>query len=193
MYAKLFNVMKMQASLVSNGISQLRIGTVSSYDPSTYSAKVLLKPEDTESEWLPILTPMSGNEWGIYTPPQLGDCAVVGYQEGDKESGFIIGCFYNDVDRPIPVESGEIQIINKSGTKIILKKNGDVEINCSAHNISATCEEFTINGKLHVTGDIDSDAQIKDFKSSINDIRGVYNDHYHIGSPNTAKPQPPLM
>jgi phage baseplate assembly protein V len=194
MYAKLFNVMRMQASLASNAISQMRIGTISSYDPATYSVKVLLKPDDTESEWLPLLTPMSGNSWGIYAPPQLGDCAVIGYQEGDKESGFIIGHFFNDVDRPESVESGEIQIINKIGTKIILKKNGDIEINCSTQNITATCTEFTINGKLHVTGDINSDAQVIDYKSSMDGMRTIYNSHTHPDPQggNTSPPNQPM-
>ena len=179
MYAQLFNVMKMQASLTMNGVGHMRVATVSSYDPATYAVKVLLKPEDTESGWMPILTPMSGNEWGIYCPPQLGDCAIVGFQEGDKESGFVVGFFFNDVDRPTPVESGEVQIINKTGSKIILKKNGDIEFDCSAQNINATCESFTINGKLHVTGDIKSDAQIEDFKSRMEDMRDTYNSHTH--------------
>ena len=193
MYAKLFNVRRMQASLAMNAISQLRVGTVSSYDPATYSVKVLLKPDDTESEWLPILTPMAGNNWGIYCPPQLGDCAIIGFQEGDKESGFVMGYFFNDEDRPKSVQSGEVQLINKFGTNIILKQNGDIELNCSTQNITATCQNFTINGKLHVTDDIKSDAKITDHKSSMDDMRTTYNGHYHIGSPPSATPTPPLM
>lgn len=179
MYQKLFNVMRMNAAIAMNNMAQLRVGTVSSYDPNTYSVKVLFKPDDTESEWLPILTPMAGNGWGIYAPPQLGDCAIIGFQEGDQESGFVIGFFYNDVDRPKSVNSGEVYLINKSGSFIALKENGDIEINCSTQNITATCQNFNINGKLNVTGDITGNSEVRDEKSTMNDMRDTYNSHIH--------------
>lgn len=194
MYNKLFNVMRMQAGIAMNNIANMRVGTVSSYDPNTYSVKVLMQPEGTESEWLPILTPMAGNGWGIYTPPQIGDCAIIGFQEGDQESGFAIGFFYNDVDRPKAVNSGEVYIINKSGTFISLKGNGDLEINCSTRNITATCQNFNINGKLNVTGDISGAAEVRDEKSTMNAMRDIYNGHSHSDPQggNTGNPNNPM-
>ncbi len=69
----LINSIRLVSQTAGQGLARTRIGTVTSYDPNTYSAKVLLQPEGVEIGWLPITSAWSGNGWGLFSPPTSGD------------------------------------------------------------------------------------------------------------------------
>lgn len=112
------------------------MGIVSSYDPVHYAAKVKLDPEFpdpdqpgnvTESGWLPIMTHWSGNGWGCYSPPSIGDQVPVIFLENHGGSGFIIGrCFDWPAHVPAAVNSGEYWLVHKTGSYIKLTNDGKI-------------------------------------------------------------------
>lgn len=135
-------------SLSARG-SRCRVGLVSSYDPANYCAKVRIMPEDVETGWLPITSPWVGDGWGLFAPPTVGDMVEVQFQEDDIEAGFIVGRFYNDSDRPLPVESGEFWLVHKSGSFLKFHNNGSVELH-TAEDLDVT---VLANANVSIEGD----------------------------------------
>ncbi len=114
---------------VERGIARFStwsIGTVSSYDPATHTAKVQLQPEDTQTGWLPINSMAVGNDFGISIGPSTGLSCLVHFQDGDREAGVILGFFFTDKEKPVSVEEGEIVVKAKFGQSIVMKKDGSI-------------------------------------------------------------------
>jgi len=155
-------------SQASNG--QPRMGVVTSSDPATGTAKVLIQPEGVLTGWLPILTQWSGAGWGIACPPSPGDQVLVVPQEGDTQHGVIVGRIYSNSVRPPESNIGEIVLKHQSGSSLRLLNSGIVRI----------------DGDLHVTGDV------YDMHGSISRLRSNYNNHVHLaaGGQSTSAPTP---
>jgi hypothetical protein len=88
---RLLNALKAQSAALDASAAQPRFGMVTSFDPSTYTARVLLQPEGVLSGWLPVLTAWAGNGWGLVCPPSPGQQVLVVAQEGEAEHGIIAG------------------------------------------------------------------------------------------------------
>jgi phage baseplate assembly protein gpV len=120
-----------------------RMGLVTSYDPKTHMAKVMLGPSGHETPWLPIARQHMGNGWGIViglTPGDgisTGDQVEVTYHGGDLDSGRITGMYHSDQDQPPQVQSGEILLQHQSGSKVYLDQNGNViHVSQQAYNVT---------------------------------------------------------
>jgi phage baseplate assembly protein V len=147
----LLNVMRAQADMAGSGRAAVRLALVSSYDPVNYCAKARIQPEDTETGWLPVVSPWTGNGWGLFAPPTPGDLVEVQFQEDDIEAGFICQRFYNDTDRPLTVQSGEFWLVHQSGSFIKLTNdgkaliNGFLEIDATAPTVNITATTGNVN------------------------------------------------
>lgn len=130
----LLNIMRRQASTVVGNLAQTKLGTISSYDPSTYTVKVLLIEGDNDNKplltgWLPVFSPWIGNNWGLFCPPTPGDLCEVHFQEGDLQNGYVGLRSFNDVEKPLPVASKEFWLVHESGSSIKLTNDGKININ----------------------------------------------------------------
>jgi phage baseplate assembly protein gpV len=146
----LSNAMRREAERAMQGRSMTRIGIVTNYDPSNYSAKALIQPEGVETGWLPVASLWVGNGWGLFAPPKIGDVVEVRFQEGGKEAGMIGLRHFGDVFRPLPVPSGEFWLQHQSGSFLKFKNDGSVEVNAAA-NLTATVAG---NASVTVEGDV---------------------------------------
>lgn len=146
------NVMRREAERAMQGRSMTRIGTVTNYDPNTYSAKALIQPEGVETGWLPIASLWVGSGWGLFAPPKIGDVVEVRFQEGGKEAGMIGLRHFGDVFRPLAVPSGEFWLQHQSGSFLKFKNDGSVEANAAA-NLTATVAG---NASVTVQGDVNA-------------------------------------
>lgn len=123
--------------MAGNGRASVRVGIVSSYDHANYCAKVRIQPEDTETGWLPVVSPWVGNGWGMFAPVAPGDVVEVQFQEDSFEAGFVCQRFFNDEIRPLDVPSGELWMVHKSGA--FLKFNNDGSVTITSHtDLTAT-------------------------------------------------------
>src|ERR1019366_1401438 len=128
------NVVRRETERQLSGRYNTRTGLVTSYDPKTHSAKVMLKPDDTETGWVPIHTGHIGNGFGIavgLTPGDgktTGDQVEVTFGEGDLEQGRIIHRLHSDKEKPPPVESGEFLFKHENGGSIFFDKDGNIKI-----------------------------------------------------------------
>jgi len=197
MMQALLNAMRAQAQLVDGNRATVRLGLVTSYDPGNYCAKVRLQPEDVETGWLPVVSPWTGNGWGLFAPPTAGDLVEVQFQEGHIETGFICQRFYNDADRPLSVQSGEFWLVHASGSFLKFHNDGSVEVH-SAQDLNATvgaaanltvagavtgsAAAWNLTGDLTVTGNITASVDLFDHgagKGSLQHVRDNYNTHTH--------------
>src|SRR5947209_1609254 len=97
---RLINSLKAHAGGLDVGQGQPRFGIISSFDPSSYAARVTLQPEGGLSGWLPVLSSWIGTGWGLACPPSIGDQVMVLAQEGHADHGVIIGGAHSDHARP---------------------------------------------------------------------------------------------
>lgn len=124
---ELNRAMRQEAAAMMSEVQGTRLGEVTSYDPETYAVIVKLQPDENLTGWIPIKTLAVGNGWGLYFPPEIGDQAVVQFQEGDLESGICLGFLYNNEDKPLSCQSGEWWMVHKSGVKVLFQ-DGKIQV-----------------------------------------------------------------
>lgn len=122
------------------------IGTVTSYDPNRYAAKVLLQPKGVETGWLPIETGHIGNGVGIAIGLTSGDQVKLDFVGGDRDAPVITGRLHSDQERPPLAQSGEIVIQTAAGFILKADQSG-------ALTITLNGKDLTINaggGNVHI-------------------------------------------
>jgi phage baseplate assembly protein gpV len=187
----LLNAMSERAQSAIDRKATSTPGIVTSYNPNTYSVKVQLQPDGTETGWLPLLSQQVGNGWGLYCPPGIGDLVHVVFTDGEIEAGVVAGAYYNNVEVPLAVPSQEIWWVHKSGSRMKFLTNGDVELD-TVGNLTAnvagsttlTSNGTTINSNVQLNGNLRVSGQISDLNTShgtVADLRAVYDTHTHPG------------
>lgn len=63
--------------------------------------------DEDESHWARVLTPMAGNERGLYFLPEVDDEVLVAFQHGDIRFPYILGALWNGKDQPPETNDGE--------------------------------------------------------------------------------------
>jgi phage baseplate assembly protein V len=155
----LHNAMFAAAERSQSAIAKPRLGLVSGYDPNMYMVKVLLQPENVETGWLPLGSPMVGNQFGIFGGPAIGDQVEVQFPDGDLSSGIVSMRFFNDQARPLAVPSGEVWIVHKSGSFLKLHNDGSIEMNAAA-GISYTGTGHAFHGPVTMDKTLQATGQI---------------------------------
>jgi hypothetical protein len=165
-----FEVLASKSGSAPSNSAQPRMGTVTSSNAQTATAKVLLQPEGVLTGWLPVLTQWAGSGWGMACPPSPGDQVLIIPLEGDAQHGLIVGRLYSNSVRPPQVASGEIILSHHSGCSLRLLNSGVV----------------AVQGDLHVSGDV------YDSYGSLSKLRKDYNVHIHETSSGeeTSVPMP---
>lgn len=154
--------MTVAAQRASDDTQKTRMGIVDAYDPDKYAVKVRLQPSGVLSGWIPIASCYVGNGWGLFAAPTIGDSVRIDAQEGDIDAGTMGGSFFNDVDRPLSVPSGEFWLQHKTGSYLKFLNNGDVSVHTArdliadvGRNVQATVAG---DANIAVTGTISSSA-----------------------------------
>jgi phage baseplate assembly protein gpV len=157
---RLFNALKAQAGTLDSRRGEPRFGIVVSVDPPKSMARVMLQPEAVLTSWLPVLSPWTGNSWGLVCPPSPGDQVFVIPQEGDAEHGVIVGRVYSTSQLAPTAAAGELWLMHASGSCIKLMNDGTVRI----------------------VGDLHVDGEVYDRRGAMSEIRSVHDRHTHVDS-----------
>lgn len=56
--------------------------------------------EEHESNWARVLSPMAGNDRGLYTLPEVDDEVLVAFEHGRVEFPYVLGSLWNGKDKP---------------------------------------------------------------------------------------------
>ena len=86
--------------------------------------------DEDESHWARVLTPMAGNQRGLYFLPEVDDEVLVAFQHGDIRFPYILGALWNGKDKPPESNNGANNlrtIKSRSGHIIRLDDTADAE------------------------------------------------------------------
>ncbi|MDQ3855312.1 MAG: phage baseplate assembly protein V, partial [Chloroflexota bacterium] len=56
--------------------------------------------DEDESSWARIVTPMAGNDRGLYFLPEVDDEVLVAFEHGDVRFPYVLGALWNGKDKP---------------------------------------------------------------------------------------------
>ena len=136
-----------------------------------------LSNED-ESYWARVLTPMAGNDRGIYCLPEVDDEVLVAFEQGDLAFPYILGALWNGKDKPPEEnENGENNkriIKSRSGHTIVFddtKDNEKIIIQDKTGNNKITID--SANNTMEIKAEKDLTIETKGkitLKSSENDV-----------------------
>ena len=159
----MLNAMRQQAAQVAGERASTRLGNISSYDPANHAVRVQLQPEGNVTGWIPLLTPWSGNGWGMFCAPTVGDMVEVQFQEADHDAAMCCLRLYNDQNRPLTVPSGEFWVVHKSGAFFKLLTSGAATFS-DAHgatvtlngdgSITSAATTWNHTGPVNITGNV---------------------------------------
>lgn len=133
-------------------IGYAHLGIITSVDPTDYTVKVKLEPEEIETGFIPFCTPF----YGWVAPPMGGEQCLVLFERGNNNVPVAALLLYWDQARAPGVSSagdtaaGEILLKHSSGSYVKLNSAGKILINGQVE-IDVTTPKLVIN----TTGDVD--------------------------------------
>ncbi|MCP6760385.1 MAG: phage baseplate assembly protein V [Fischerella sp. CENA71] len=74
---------------------------------------------EEESYWARVLTPMAGNNRGIYFLPEVDDEVLVTFEHGDINFPYVLGALWNGKDKP-PLQNDD----GKNNQRVIKSRSG---------------------------------------------------------------------
>ena len=61
-----------------------------------------------ETDFIRVMTPMAGKEYGMFMLPEVGDEVLVGFIDGDLSDPYVLGCLWNTkAPAPVTVQDGK--------------------------------------------------------------------------------------
>lgn len=87
--------------------------------------------DENELKWARMVMPSSGEEWGHYFIPEVGDQVLLVFEQGNIEKPYVIGCIPKDDNKflvkAIDENNQYKKIITKNGNSIIFEDNKEGE------------------------------------------------------------------
>lgn len=92
-----------------------------------------------ETDFIRVMTPMTGKEWGSFFFPEVGDEVLVAFQHGDIAKPYVIGALWNkNYKPPVEIKDGKNdirKIKTKRGHEIIFNdEEGEERIDIKTPN-----------------------------------------------------------
>ena len=162
-HALLTNAMRLQALRARSARFETRLGTVQNYDPTNYCVKVELLPDQILTGNIPLAALWVGNHWGLYCPPSLGDLVAVTFFDGSLDTGYAELRFFNNVDRPLSVQSGEFWLVHAKGQFVKLTNDGKLTLSDGQGatitfngdgTLTSSASAWTHTGPITVDGEV---------------------------------------
>jgi phage baseplate assembly protein V len=145
--SRLLNALKTHAASMDAAAPVGRWGVVNGANGAT--VKVLLQPENVQTDWLPLASSMVGGGWGLVHMPPNGTQVFCMPDAGDHDSYVVIGATWSTANQPpAGVAQGEFWLVHSTGSSIKLTNDGKVTIT----DHSGTSLAFTNNGIVTLTG-----------------------------------------
>jgi phage baseplate assembly protein V len=198
----IYGLPKLEGPRDANRIYGVVVGIVTNNKDPQGMARVKVKlpalSDDYETQWARLVTPMAGNDRGLYYLPEVNDEVLVAFEDGIIERPFVLGAVWNGKDKPPESNSdgqnnmrttksrsghiirlddtagGEkVQIIDKTGNNLMVISSSDNTIHISA-NSDITIESKTGKLKMSAVGvEITSTTDVKIQANATIDIQAT--------------------
>jgi phage protein D len=102
--------------------------------------------EPPEGWWARIASVASGKDRGLLMMPQVGDTVVLGFENGDTRSPFVLGSMWNGKAPPgkdLVQDDGSFSLMSDS--KILMKSKGDITIQGSKEWIQKIAKKVELS------------------------------------------------
>lgn len=182
----------------------IRIGIVSSVNPQNCTAKVLFEDQDEAVSYDLFVINHNTQDNQDYWLPDVNEAVLCLFLPIGIETGFIIGSYYSDVDKPantnpnvrsVRFKDGTVIQYNRETHKLTVDCVGDIEATCKKASITAetkvivTAPQVEINGDLKVNGTVEASGVIKsDTDVQAGGISGKNHTH-KVGTTPTTPPE----
>jgi len=139
------------------GLSPTKYGTVSSYNPTDYTVKVILQPEGIETGFVPLAAAWVGNNLGAVFGPSVGDVVRLDFIDGSAQATVVGGRFFSVNARPPVVQSGQAAIVDSHGSYVRLNNDGTITMGAPTGITSTTpllkqIGNFEVDGNVAING-----------------------------------------
>ena len=113
--------------------------------------------DEPESNWARVAAIMASNELGAFFMPQVGDEALVAFEQGQIDRPYVIGFLWSG-ENPVPGVESEQRVIKtyKGHTLIFDDRDGEEAITIEDSN----CNKVTMNSD-GISIETESDVKIK--------------------------------
>ncbi|GAL31227.1 phage baseplate assembly protein [Vibrio variabilis] len=149
------------------------------------------------TDWLSLIAHRNGKHGKTWWCPEKGEPIVV-LSNGDLTQGVVLPAAY--VEGLAPSQDAELALMQWSEGALASYHRGDKHLVLTLpsgatasitvpERIEITSKLVHLNGRLHVTENISSDADVIDSVRSMAADRTIYNGHVHV--PTTPKTTPP--
>ena len=174
----LFSALKGRAARLDARAAHPRWCEISDVDPDNHLLRVIMRPGDALSGWMPYGAIAVGSV-KISIPPTPGDQAHVIFPHGDSQQGIVAGVTYSTKNPPAvspftgkAPQVGEALVTGMNGAALHLTQDGNWTIQGNVK----------IVGALLVTEDITSQQDVLDEHGSLDRLRRNYNAHRDVDS-----------
>lgn len=135
--------------------SIIRVGRVSSVDPSTATARVVFEAQGLVSYNLPVLQRQTLRNKDYYLP-DVGEHVVCIFLPTGNAEGFILGSIYSDEDKPPVVSADKRVVCFEDGTMLEYDRSSHTLTIYAVGPINVTAAgNVNISGDIKVVGDIE--------------------------------------
>lgn len=114
----------------------LTVGVVTNIDDPDKLGRVKVKLlnrdiSEDETDFIRVMTPMTGTEWGMFFFPEVGDEVLIGFGGGDMSRPYVLGSLWNTKYKPpteIRDQKNDLRMIRtRSGHELIFGDEADKE------------------------------------------------------------------
>lgn len=134
--------------------SIIRIGTISSVNEAECKARVVFEDRDDIVSQELYLLPRGTKRVKSYSIPEVGETALCLFLPNALEEGYIIGSYYNDIEKPVENDKNIFSLTFLNGTKFKYDLSSNKLILEGLTSIDINAQEVNLNGNLKVLGDI---------------------------------------
>ena len=110
------------------GLVPTAIGTIESVDLAAYQVQCRLKTSGQLTNWLRLGSDYVGDKMGLVIAPAAGDEVLIEFLDWNPSGPGIVVRRLFGKDAPPSVDADQVHFVHKSGTEILVKADGSVEV-----------------------------------------------------------------
>lgn len=134
--------------------SIIRIGTISSVNEAECKARVVFEDRDDIVSQELYLLPGGTKRVKFYSIPEVGETALCLFLPDALEEGYIIGSYYNDMEKPVENDKNVFSLTFPNGTKFKYDLSSNSLVLEGLTSLDINAQEVNLSGNLKVLGDI---------------------------------------